>query len=42
MENTDGDPITIAPDNGYRVWIGLPKELPGALLAQFVRDGLDG
>ena len=36
MENTDGMPLTVAPGNGHRVWIPLPKELPGALLARFL------
>ena len=36
MENTDGAPIAVAPGNGHRVWIDLPRELPGALLARFV------
>ena len=34
--NADGAPIAIAPGNGHVVWIPLPKELPGALLARFV------
>jgi putative protease len=36
MEDADGAPIAVAPGNGHRVWIGLPGELPGALLARFV------
>ncbi|MDR2111595.1 MAG: U32 family peptidase [Candidatus Accumulibacter sp.] len=36
MENTDGETIAVAPGNGHRVWIDLPGELPGALLARFV------
>jgi putative protease len=36
MENTDGEQITVAPGNGHRVWINLPREMPGALLARFV------
>ena len=36
MENMDGAPIAVAPGNGHRVWIDLPRELPGALLARFV------
>ncbi|MDR3221304.1 MAG: U32 family peptidase [Candidatus Accumulibacter sp.] len=36
MENVGGEPIAVAPGNGHRVWIGLPRELPGALLARFV------
>ena len=34
--NADGAPISVAPGNGHVVWIPLPKELPGALLARFV------
>lgn len=36
MENAAGDLVAIAPGNGHRVWIDLPEELPGALLARFV------
>jgi putative protease len=36
MENTDGAPIAVAPGNGHRVWISLPRELSGAFLARFV------
>ena len=36
MENADGQPLTVAPGNGHRVWIPLPKDLSGALLARFV------
>ena len=36
MEKADGSPINVAPGNGHRVWIPLPAELPGALLARFV------
>ena len=36
MENIDATAIDVAPGNGHRVWIPLPKELPGALLARFV------
>ena len=36
MENTEGVPISVAPGNGHRVWIPLPGELPGALLARFL------
>jgi len=35
MENKDIAPITVAPGNGHRVWIPLPRELRGALLARF-------
>ena len=34
--NDDGTPIEVAPGNGHIVWIPLPRELPGALLARFV------
>ena len=37
MENAAGDPVTLAPGNGHRVWIALPGELPGAMLARFVQ-----
>ncbi len=36
MESGEGAPIAVAPGNGHRVWIPLPKELSGALLARFV------
>jgi putative protease len=36
MENADGAPVAVAPGSGHRVWIGLPRELPGAFLARFV------
>ena len=36
MENSKGAPIHVAPGNGHRVWIPLPRELPGALLARFI------
>jgi putative protease len=36
MENADGEQMAVAPGNGHRVWISLPGELPGALLARFV------
>jgi putative protease len=39
MEDTDGAPISVAPGNGHRVWIALPRELPGAFLARFVQVG---
>ena len=35
MEASDGTIISVAPGNGYRVWIPLARELPGALLARF-------
>ncbi|MBS1228515.1 MAG: peptidase [Proteobacteria bacterium] len=34
--NADGSLIEVAPGNGHIVWIPLPNELPGALLARFV------
>lgn len=36
MENADGGALGVAPGNGHRVWIPLPTELPGAMLARFV------
>ena len=36
MENAETAPMTVAPGNGHRVWIPLPADLPGALLARFV------
>jgi len=36
MESGEGAAVAVAPGNGHRVWIPLPKELPGALLARFV------
>jgi putative protease len=37
MEDAGGAPIAVAPGNGHRVWIDLPGELPGAMLARFVQ-----
>ncbi len=36
LENAERQPIEVAPGNGHRVWIELPRELPGALLARFI------
>ena len=36
MENTEHCATPVAPGNGHRVWIPLPAELPGAMLARFV------
>ncbi len=36
MRNAVGEAIRVAPGNGHRVWIPLPRDLPGALLARFV------
>ena len=36
LENAEGASIDVAPGNGHRVWMPLPVELPGALLARFV------
>ena len=38
MEDADGGPLTVAPGNGHRVWIDLPADRPGALLARFVQN----
>jgi len=35
-DSGEAKPISVAPGNGHRVWIPLPAELPGALLARFV------
>lgn len=32
----DGRALRVAPGNGHRVWLRLPAELPGALLARFI------
>ena len=36
MVSHDATSMGVAPGNGHRVWIPLPKELPGAMLARFV------
>ncbi len=36
MQDLDGAEIRVAPGNGHRVWIPLPIDLPGAMLARFV------
>ena len=36
MVSHDATSMSVAPGNGHRVWIPLPKELPGAMLARFV------
>jgi putative protease len=35
MEKADGTLLRVAPGNGHKVWIPLPAELPGAMLARF-------
>ncbi len=37
MEKADGTLLRVAPGNGHKVWIPLPAELPGAMLARFVQ-----
>ena len=36
MESADGEILKVAPGNGHRVWIPLPRDLPGAMLARFI------
>ena len=36
IENDEGTPIDVAPGNGHFVWIALPGDRPGAMLARFV------
>ena len=36
LENGEGLPLGVAPGNGHRVWIALPEEASGGLLARFV------
>ncbi|MBS1189814.1 MAG: family peptidase [Rhodocyclaceae bacterium] len=36
MENADGQPVTVAPGNGHRVWLDLPPEILGAYIARFL------
>ncbi len=36
MENAAGEPISVAPGNGHRVWIDLPAESEGAFVARFL------
>ncbi len=36
MVSHDATSMAVAPGNGHRVWIPLPKEMPGAMLARFV------
>ena len=36
LHNAVGEPIAVAPGNGHRVFIDLPAELAGALLARFL------
>ena len=36
MHDAAGGALSVAPGNGHRVWIPLPEDLPGALLARFV------
>ncbi|HNH23684.1 MAG TPA: tRNA 5-hydroxyuridine modification protein YegQ [Accumulibacter sp.] len=42
MLNADGAEIPVAPGNGHQVWIRLPKELPGAMLARFIEAADEG
>ncbi|MEI7429080.1 MAG: tRNA 5-hydroxyuridine modification protein YegQ [Betaproteobacteria bacterium] len=36
MENSAGKAISVAPGNGHLVWVPLPSELSGAMLAKFI------
>ena len=36
IENAAGAALAVAPGNGHRVWIPLPRDLPGAMLARYV------
>lgn len=36
IEGTYGESLSVAPGNGYRVWIPLPAELQGAMLARYI------
>jgi U32 family peptidase len=36
IENDAGEPLVVAPGNGHFVWIRLPGERPGAMLARFL------
>jgi putative protease len=36
MENAAGEPASVAPGNGHRVWIDLPAAKAGAFVARFV------
>lgn len=38
MQNTDGEPVSIAPGNGHHVWIPLSADGVGAFLARFVEQ----
>ena len=35
MENAEGSPMPVAPGSGHRVWLPLPADSVGALLARF-------
>jgi putative protease len=35
MENAEGGPMPVAPGSGHRVWLPLPADSVGALLARF-------
>ncbi|MEY2632314.1 MAG: hypothetical protein RIR00_968 [Pseudomonadota bacterium] len=36
MTGRDGQPLSVAPGNGHRVWIDLPEHCRGAYIARFV------
>ena len=38
MENTEGEPMTVAPGSGHIVWLALPASAVGAFVARFVSD----
>ena len=36
MENTEGEPMTVAPGSGHIVWLALPVSAVGAFVARYV------
>ena len=38
MENTEGEPMTVAPGSGHIVWLALPASAVGAFVARYVSD----
>ena len=38
MENTDAEPMTVAPGSGHVVWLPLPASAVGAFVARYVSD----
>jgi putative protease len=36
MENQDGQPVSVAPGSGHRVWVDLPARYTNSFVARFM------